>query len=590
VRNILKEVAEIGRICGEEWITDIFTQAQINKSKNGEISLKMICINFDKNGKYVDTDLEDYNPTNKEKYYYRRGSPNGPNYSPVCIITTAEKSFNGKIKRWFDEYGNNDELLSKIKSEIEMNKVKIIDDINSIKEKYKNSKIIFALGVKVDNKHMGEFDNFKNIINKIYESRKKEHKSKRRAKGEQGICMVCNNSTLVYPVSVSDVFPFATIEKKGFLTNLSEEEAWKNISVCLDCSKNLSKGKNFLDKYLNFQIYGQINFYIIPKYITSNIDNRFLEEIRKIRLAENRDENLIKSFITEEDNFYNQFLQDADILSFIYLFYKRRREKMIILGMSEEVYPSRIKKIFDAMENSTNCFIFKEEFLKKIFGKKYEGRIEFKSLGIEFVEFFPLSRMEDESYELEFVDVINSILSDIKINKEFLFSQFMKFIKKDFISSKNKKLKKDWRFKNINAIKIFKFLNSLYLIDSSYGGNMIDSEEKKVSFLVGVYVSKLLKEQYEIRGDTPFIKKLYGLNLNEAKIKELFKKVYNKLMEYNKVHYYNWLAQKISESFIKIKDGWKLRDDEVSFYFVCGLALGKGLNEENLDKLLRGEL
>ena len=586
---MLKEVAELGKICGEDWITHIFKPA-----KGGKVKPKVICIEFDENGNYIKPSLEDYDENNYRKYYYREGASHGPNCSPACIITgDVKKSFNGKIRRWFSAYGSEDSLLSKIKAEIDKKGDKIISDIGRLKEEYGGPKDEFALVIKIGGKHVGELDNFRNVIYKIYEMRMKEQKSKRKAKGARGICMVCNKSNIdVYPVSVSNTFTFATIEKKGFLTNFSEEDAWKNISVCLDCGKNISNGKNFLDNYLNFQLYGQIKFYIIPKFVIGVIDSHVLREIEKIRSGENKDEGAIKHLVSEDD-LYAPFLRENDAMSLIYLFYEKRQKKMRILGISEEVYPSRLKKLFESMESSVDHFIFKEDFLKKIFGKKFEGHRGFKSLAKEFIKFFPLNSNECGSYEQNFVDIINSILSDRKIDKNILVSQFMKFIRNDFKNQGNGNSRGVWIGRTLDAIKIFKFLNSLRLIGNMGCGdkmaNMLDIEEKKVSFLVGVYVAKLLNEQYKLRDSTPFVKKLYGLNLNEERIKELFKEAYNKLLEYDKEHFYSWLSQKISEYFVKIKDKWQLTDDEISFCFTCGLALGKALNEDEVEKILRGE-
>jgi CRISPR-associated protein Csh1 len=590
---MLKEVAELGKICGEDFLTHIFTPSMINKAKRGKVKLKLIAIEFDENGNYIKPSLEDYDENDYRKYYYRRGASNGPNCSPACIITKIEKSFNGKIKRWFNTYGSEDPLLSKINAEINKKGDEIISDIVRLKEEYSGSKDIFSLVIKINGKHIGELDKFRNVIYKIYETGMKEHKSKRKAKGAQGICMICNKSDIdVYPVSVSSAFEFATIDKKGFLTNFSEENAWKNISVCLDCGKNISIGKNFLDKYLNFQLYGQINFYVIPKFVIGVIDSYILREIKKIRSGENKDEGAIRSLVSEDD-LYAPFLRENDVMSLIYLFYEKQQKKMRILGISEEVYPSRLKKLFESMESSVDYFIFKEDFLKKIFGKKSEGHIGFKSLASEFNKFFPLNSNKYGSYEQNFVDVINSILSDRKIDKNILVSQFMKFIRNDFKNQGNGN-SRIWKYRTLDAIKIFKFLNSLRLISNiGYGdkmANMLDSEEKKVSFLVGVYVAKLLNEQYKLRDSTPFVRKLYGLNLNEERIKELFKEAYNKLLEYDKEHFYEWLSQKISEYFVKIKDGWRLTDDEISFCFTCGLALGKALKEDEINKILKDEL
>jgi CRISPR-associated protein Csh1 len=589
---MLRELAEIGRISRESYVTHIFSKRELELSKNKDIKkklqLKIIVINFNKDGKYIGCEIEDYDENKKDKYYYAWKSSKGPNYSPTCKFSgDLNKVFRNKIKGWFDSYSGKDDLINQVKSIILKEESKIKKDLEN---KMPGGKTRIGITIKIDGRYIGEIDSFKKECDDIYNKRKYEQPSKKEAKTGTSVCMVCLKKTKVSPVSISDALPFSTIEKTGFLTNFDMQNAWKNIPVCVECGKNITSGKNFLDANLNFNLYGGIKFYIIPKFVLRNIDKNILDEIIKSIKATTSEEGL-RGLITNEDYFSKNVINLGDILSFVYFFYEKQQAKMRILDISEEVTPSWIKKIFDARDEAVNYFIFKEDFLKKIFTENYEGSIRFNSLAEEFRKFFPLKSRELGVYENYFIDIINSILSNKKIRKDFLISQFMKVIRNDFKDYEDRKRWYNWIDKTINAIKIIKFLNKLNLIyigpNSDEMANLIDTEEKKASFLVGVYVAKLLDEQYRMRGSKPFSKKLFGLNFDENKIKGLFKEALDKFVQYDKEYFYEWLSEKIAYSFLNAGTGWKSNNDEISFCFTCGLALGKALNKEEVEKILK---
>jgi len=97
--------------------------------------------------------------------------------------------------------------------------------------------------------------------------------------------------------------------------------------------------------------------------------------------------------------------------------------------------------------------------------------------------------------------------------------------------------------------------------------------DKRAAFLVGVLTKFLLDVQFARRGSTPFRSKIYGLKLDEKRLKRIFYEAIEKLAEYNVG--YPELQSLISKAFVKAEDeGWNLSKDEVSYYFALGLNLG----------------
>lgn len=100
-----------------------------------------------------------------------------------------------------------------------------------------------------------------------------------------------------------------------------------------------------------------------------------------------------------------------------------------------------------------------------------------------------------------------------------------------------------------------------------------DTPDKKASFLVGVLAKLLLDVQYANRKSTPFRSKLYGLKLNERRLKKIFPETVEKLREYKVI--YPRLQEYVSEVLVEAENnGWNLSHDEISFYFALGVNLG----------------
>jgi CRISPR-associated protein Csh1 len=106
---------------------------------------------------------------------------------------------------------------------------------------------------------------------------------------------------------------------------------------------------------------------------------------------------------------------------------------------------------------------------------------------------------------------------------------------------------------------------------------ILNSPSKKATFLLGVLTRKLMNIQYRELGSTPFYNNLWGLSLNQRKIKKLYPMVINKLREYDAGYMIN-LEEKISKNLAQSENDWKLSRDETSYYFVLGFTLF------NLDK------
>lgn len=101
--------------------------------------------------------------------------------------------------------------------------------------------------------------------------------------------------------------------------------------------------------------------------------------------------------------------------------------------------------------------------------------------------------------------------------------------------------------------------------------SLLNSPDKKASFLLGALTKRLLNVQYRELGSNPFYNKLWGLSLDQKKIKKLYPMVINKLREYNIA--YLELEENISKNLINSESNWKLNRDETSYFFVLGFTM-----------------
>ncbi|MFX0134169.1 MAG: type I-B CRISPR-associated protein Cas8b/Csh1, partial [Candidatus Hodarchaeota archaeon] len=357
----------------------------------------------------------------------------------------------------------------------------------------------------------------------------------------------------------------------------------------------------FLDKYLFKKFYGY-NFYIIPKFIFGEIQDEFLEDIMN---AGSREE--LMSLLEEEDEILDLMKDTKNFVNLIFVFCRRKQIYFDIVKYIEDVPPSWIKTIYDKFKEITlKKSLFKEEFLKIFMGKNWtndfirgiwKGKRLRNNLGGMIRSFFPSSK-ETGIYNKYLLDIVGDILGERPINEQILINAFMREIRNQFVNDFS------WMEKILvlKSLYVYTLLKELKLLKN--GGNLMknnklkpnnsnisekrdkieryfsefenafDRPEKKALFSEGVLAKFLLDIQFAKRGAKPFREKLYGLKLEENRVKKLLPEIIEKLRQYDIG--YPWLEQLISEYMIEAdNNGWRLTKDEISYYFTLGLNLAK---------------
>jgi CRISPR-associated protein Csh1 len=542
----------------------------------------VIAIVFEKRGdnfKFLEVKPEEFDSGKVDRYLYRKGSANGANITPTSRITEIEKTFNLKIKGWFEsmdlsgfKMSNDDKsFLSNLKAAFVSAKEDIANKLAAY-ENPRNSMLTLKVKDGDDEKYIGDFTAFQDYL--LQSVAKKDLKVTSKDK----LCSLCGK-TRDSVIGKLDTFKFYTLDKPGFISSgFKEEDAWKNYPVCRECKLSLEEGRKFLmDTRGGFSFYG-LRYYIIPKFImgSGEVKERVLRLIEDITREEqtlsDRDRREIER---REERILRILGQEGDYLTFNFLFLRSEQASERILLLIEDVLPSRIRTILK-----------KKDEVDEILGEKLRfnfGRVR---------RFFQKSDEGKRNNDLDryFLEIIDRTFKGGKLDFHFILQIIMRKIRKDFLDSETE----DTFFFDVrDAISDILFFEKLGLINfeeatmatekfssffEKYGKSFSRPEARGI-FLLGSLTELLLRKQYTEREAKPFLKQLQGLKLSEKEIKGLLPKVQNKLEEYKSFDTgKREIAEAASYYLLEAGNNWKLSNDEINFFFACGMNLANEIS------------
>lgn len=538
------------------------------------IQAKILTINLkgDKgNFKFEDVKGEDFDSEKEKNYLYEKDASKGNKPAPFCFITdkNSNKTFN-KIKNWFKKISKNvdkitsdnkeKKFLKKIYEIIKENEKKIVSQINILTEKlYKKEKKFLTL--KLKNKYLGEYEILKECIKYF-----KDEKRKRSL--NIGTCSICGETDEVS--GKTEVYKFYTIDKPGFITGgFNETSAWKNYPVCKECENLLNIGKRYIENKLKFQFYG-LNYFLIPKSLLNDIKiiEKILDNmnIKKINL----NKRVIKRITNDENEILEDLSKNNDFLTLDFLFLRKEQSAEKILLLITDVFPSRIKIIFEAKNK-----------VDEIFKNNEEQGFTFGTIR----SFFSKSDENKKQNDLNkyFLEIVDSVFKNKMLDFSFLVKFYMATIRREFVNNRNFVFKvKDALMSTIffEQLKLIKFEEVKEMEESLFDevfirySNAFNTSVKKGIFLLGSLTQFLLNKQYIDRRAAPFIKKLKGLKMDARDIKKMLPEVQNKLEQYDSFDKGKQIiASAISKYLLDAGEDWKMSVDEINFYFVCGMNL-----------------
>jgi len=610
---MLEAVKNLGEyVIKDERLSDESILLEKSKLRNVK---KVICAVFIwKNGKlsFDKVHIEDYDSSKAEKYLYRTFDHGQYDVTPTAKITLMKK-LEKRWSLWFGEYCRPykkdnliDSLINLFNDEEKKDKLfkQISERYESLaKEEKANSIITIKISENEKEKYLNGFDIFKEIFKK--EALKKLYTwgskgSKVISKGN-GICSLCRKEGEVW--GFASPFSVYTLDKKGFAPYFRREESWKRLPICEGCAISLAAGKEFLDTYISYPFYGY-RYYVIPRFIFRDVEKEVIEDIKSYKGKEYKE-----GLLSEEGDISEDVREKEDILTLIFVFCKPKQKFFDIVKYVEDVSPSWLNKLYETFDKVNQKSIFKQEYLKILFGPKWSNdfvkgnwkgeKLKKMNMSGMIRPFFPASK-ETGIYDKYFLDVVGDILGGKSISKELLIGAFMREMHSKHVNEES------WTecLLALKSLYLLTFINELGLIKGGKKmieeseskdvsiekteegekinkffvefSNAFDTPEKRAAFLEGVVTNLFMGIQAGKKGSTPFRKKLSGLRLDENKLRRLFSELDDKFAVYDRENAYREIRKLTAQHLVEAENhGWKISKNEISYFFALGLNLGK---------------
>lgn len=526
--------------------------------------------------KYKGLEIEEFSNTKLDKYLYSNGSSRGGDNTPTTIVSNQNEPLKklmlpiAKIKlKEFEnicEYLNNSKKYNELEEEIKA----VFQD----KEGY-------IITLFVNGKWIGEYQEIANPLIENNDESAYYMKSIGRSIAEEKICYCCNEKKdKVY--GYAGLFPFYTVDNSGFVAGgFDQNKAWKNYPICPECYRILNKGKKKLkDGFMGLGL--GMKYIIIPKWILPLKEEEEIENYKDV-LSELKDKMQLslgderrRSLLEQDETIFDVMAEMENNLLYNIMFYDDPSSAFRILLNIEDIFPSRLKKIFDIKKEIENRKVYKNI-------KIYKGKVQIGN-GLTFT----FRTLKEFNSQKDFLNIINSIFIDKKIDYKHVIGSFIEVI----IPKLNNNESCYYNIRNsfislevINKLELFNKRikgevkkvvektekNKIYLDFFEEHSENFDTDLRRGIFLQGIMVQKLLNLP-EQQGSKAFHSRLNGLKMNEKIIKRVYSEIIDKLIQYKKRHYYLEIEKLIGNYFASANFKGMSRD-EMSYYFVLGMNL-----------------
>lgn len=571
------------------------------ETNNGEISCKYKGIDIEKVGK----DTESY-----RKYAYRKGTSGRA--GDVTISTKIsdikklknikEVQFQKLVER--PDYESEGKIFKSVQEEYNSQYIEIEETIKDrITNTPKNEKISLGISLVVDKGSRRMYLNDFNVIRKIIEEEylsSKITQNKKESQTNNNRCSISNEiEEEIYGFAAP--FKYSSPDKPGFISGFfNKKKFWRNYPVSSKEALALEYGKKFIKQHLTGYFYGYEYLFVPHPVIKTDLKSleriigllqtALMEEIQNRRDKEKkrRAEDRVHKLIAQQDNYF--------YIDMLFFTEDKKTEAISINIMLEEILPSRFRQLFiDAPALINKNPLFKEAFtIKK---EKHDLIFSFQIVKIFFDD--------------KFLDIVQCIFLGKPVSKSFLYEKIMYLIRKNYNDAKTQEKWVEpaiWSVKKaimliaylqkLNTIpnnKNYKYMNTETIEKKSgrfdlagfndfvkENSGFLDSDIKVGIFAVGILVRFLFDIQQASLGNTPFGNKLRGYKLNPELLMQVYTEALDKIQKYQKNFYvYTDLREVINQYFIiKLYEIKSLNNNEISFYFVSGLELGRRFKHE----------
>jgi len=607
---MINAIAEIGRyekIHNPEinsnfdiWLEDSFDER--NYPHLLLIEFQRVEENGNKRWIFNQVDYYQHSSKFKSRILYKAGKgKNAPDTTPTSKVTEIEKTFNKKIKKWFQQNkktvfldANEKKFIQAIDSELEQKSDLIV---LKLKEKMENldKGSVISISFREDNnqKLLSDYPLFSKFINVISAEDYKYSKTlKTFSVGGDELCAICKQKqpeVFGYFTSLK----FYNVDKPGMVTGgFDQSKSWKNYPICLNCALDVEMGIKVLDEKLTFNFYG-LRYYLIPKITNENARDEILNGIFNFKNSPGIKDADRSRITNDEEEVFDYLKEKQNNVTFSLLFFDKPQKSVFrILSLIEDVLPSRLKQLFD-MKESVDSLVFFREY------KDGKQMIRFNYGTLR--TFFPNSKIEG-NHDKYFLELVEKTFSDTKIDYPFVIHHIIYHLRNLFVQDNSiwyQTLQSFMLILFLNKLNLFRFNHKEVEMDRQfYDSFEIKSKEDletkselffenfkeffltdihRSIFLIGVLSQFLLNIQSRERGATPFRSKLKGLKMDGRDITSLVPEIIDKLEQYKWNYPYIPLENLIAKYLLSAGDfrRWNLPVDEMNFIFVLGMNLSK---------------
>ncbi len=395
-----------------------------------------------------------------------------------------------------------------------------------------------------------------------------------------GRCSLCDNKNIQTTSNATNLnFKFYMTDKIGFSSDF-DGKFTKNFNICKECYMDLMAGERFIDNNMKTYI-GGINLYIIPTLFFKNTNLDFVKLSDSIKHLNNVTINLSSlSDLDQQVKEFREFGDEKNNSIINYLFYRKGKSDFKVLKLIKDVPPSRL-----------NIINNKELEINQLVKENYNDNKTFKVDLRSIYSTIPISN-NDVAYS-KFLEILDSVFSDRKIDYSFLTEQFAEVIRIIHFGriGYNISHKNSLEFKIIQlnfALLFFKKLNLLRGLKMNESkGNIAVPEEitkfwndigtyddpRKALFLLGYIVGNVGNKQFTSGHKTkPILNKINFQGMNIQTIIHLTNDIFEKLTQYKILGYNEILFHQYKRLIDTYSSDWPLNNQENVFYILSGYS------------------
>ncbi len=555
----------------------------------------------------VSSEKEDY-----RKYAYRKGSARGGDVTfstklgfPVNkkLKTIKETTFK-KIFAFTEKYPKEAEIFRLINQAFGANEEIIKKELTELFRNFDNNQRVstglsFKINIDGNDKFLGDFAIIKLMIIESGSVANYTHAGTESRANDKvsSLSGVITNKVFGFAAP----FKYSSPDKPGFISGFFNKKSnWRNYPIGANETLILETGRKFIQQNLTGYFYGH-EYMMVPHPIVHSKTEDLKQIITFLKIAFDNEKKIKKERKKgAEDQIQKLIAQERNYFNLDILFYKEDKKTgaISIELMLEEILPSRFRQLFIDTPHKIN----KNPLFKNAITIKKEQH----DLAFSF-------QILKDFFDDKFLDVVNTVFLGKHLSKEFIFEHITALIRKKHNDSKTKEgFVEPLKWIVLKAVILLSYLTDLSIITNNINYQYMDIESKQKTesrfnlerfnefvkgnkdfldsdiktgiFAVGVLIKFLfdIQSQSLNTSNPPFESKLKGYKLNPEVLMNVYTEALSKIQKYQKNAYvYMELRAIINKYFILQQQNMKqMTNNELSFFFVAGLELGKEFKRE----------